>query len=177
MSPRKRTLAAEQEQAAEAQRTPDVFDEQIALRQAEQVAPTQPAEQPTRQPEQNGNGKSFADRVGKRAPDPFGVENIAGEGNRVRLLKSTADRAWVIRFDNNPNEMNGQSKENPHPVLSYLKSEGYRWGFADADGKGGWGKVWQEGHYTYAEHMDARKVLAKAAEMIGAKVEQGVAVG
>jgi hypothetical protein len=84
----------------------------------------------------------------------------------------TSPCAWGIRFESSPNT-GEYSKENPHPVLAYLKSEGFRWGFSDADGNGGWGKLMQEGHYTYGEHMEAQRVLQKAAEMIGAAKDQG----
>jgi len=122
------------------------------------------------------NGKNFADKIQKKkftpAPDPFGVEGIKAGDNHVHLAKSDTDHAWIIRFDQNPNQ--GEfTKENPHPVIAYLKSEGFRWGFSDADGKGGWGKLMREGHYTFAEHMDAQRVFRKAAEMLGAK-EQGI---
>src|ERR1700683_816665 len=102
-------------------------------------------------------------------PDPHGTEGIKAGDNRIHLLKSTKDNAWLIRFDKNPNEGvdaegKAYSKDNPHPVLAYLKSEGYRWAWSEADGGPAWGKHMAEGHYTYAEHMDARRVLAKAAE-------------
>jgi hypothetical protein len=69
----------------------------------------------------------------------------------------------------NPDELEGFSKENPHPVKAFLKAEGYRWGF-DEDGKGGWGNQFQ-GDPAGVDHIEARRVLGKAAEMIGAKVE------
>lgn len=160
---------------------PDVFDEAIANQQTA-AAIVQEVADNTRLPEQ----PSFAEKVGKRQytpePNPHSIEGVTGTGNRVHLLKEQPNRAtgfpgaWVIRFDKSPNEMEGYSKENPHPVLKMLKDEGFRWGFSGADNEGGHGKVWQERHYTYAEHMDARRVLARAAEMIGAKVEQGAGV-
>lgn len=103
--------------------------------------------------------------------DPFGFENITGTANRVRLLKSEGEGAWVIRFDKNPNDTEGHSKENPHPVLGMLKREGYRWGFDGGDGKGGWGKGWQGDPYG-TDHMEARRVLKQAAEMIGAPQQE-----
>jgi hypothetical protein len=111
--------------------------------------------------------------------DPFGVENIKGGENRVQLLKSEGEGAWVIRFAHNPNQGKGlggetYSKETPHPVLKMLKDEGYRWGFDGGDGKGGWGKAFAGDAYM-ADHIEARRVLQKAAEMIGApKQEQGL---
>ncbi len=71
--------------------------------------------------------------------------------------------------------MEGHSKENPHPVIKMLKQSCYRWGF-DKLGKGGWGKGF-EGDAYGQDHIEARKVLLKAAEIIGAKIEQGTQVG
>jgi len=174
---------------------PDVFDEAIAAQNAaegQEVVPqvatggASTAEQPVtghiadpssaaREPA-NGNAEVETPPRKKWTPpaDPFGFENRRGEGNRVRLLKSEDKGAWVIRFDRNPNEMEGYSKENPHPVLKMLKEEGYRWGF-DNDGKGGWGKAFGGDAYGQ-DHIEARRVMQKAAEMIGAKVEQGAQV-
>lgn len=113
-------------------------------------------------------------------PNPHGIEGKYGKANRVHLMKSEPEGrdeqgAWVIRFDTPPNEMEGYSKDNPHPVIAYLKSEGYRWGFDEHDNKGGWGKYWQDDPYG-VEHDQARKVLAKAAEMVGASVSQGMSI-
>ena len=176
--------------------TPDVFDEAIAAQKASKVQEVvqqgamtteMTAEQPvtgdsakpsstSSEPENNEAESGTAPRKKWTPPaDPFGFENIKGEGNRVRLLKSEDKTAWVIRFDKNPNEMEGDSKENPHPVLKMLKEEGYRWGF-DNDGKGGWGKAFSGDPYG-ADHIEARRVLQKAAEMIGAKIEKGTQVG
>jgi hypothetical protein len=82
----------------------------------------------------------------------------------------------VIRFANNPNldkGPNGETygKENPHPVLKTLKEEGYRWGFDDGDGKGGWGKPFIGDAYGQ-DPPDARRVLKLAAEMIGAPKQE-----
>jgi hypothetical protein len=99
--------------------------------------------------------------------DPFGFEKINASENSVSLLKSEGEGAWVIRFAKNPNDTDGHSKEDPHPVLKMLKDEGYRWGFDGGDSKGGWGKAWQGDAYGQ-DHMEARRVLKAAAEMIGA---------
>ncbi len=107
-------------------------------------------------------------------PNPFGFEGRLGKGNRVHLLKSETEQdrrhgtgAWVIRFDENPNQMEGYTKENPHPVIVMLKQSGYRWAFDDGDGKGGWGKPFQ-GDPAGTDYAEARKVFQRAAEMIGA---------
>ena len=171
---------------------PDVFDEAIADRQAEAAAVVQQVAAATEMPpEHNGNGHTaqHAPQQGHTAGvakkkytppvNPFGFEGHKGGGNRVHLLKSESDQdrrngtgAWVIRFDKNPNDTEGHSKESPHPVLAYLKGEGYRWGFDDGDGKGGWGKAFSGDAYGQ-DHMEARRVLAKAAEMIGQPKDHG----
>ncbi len=52
-----------------------------------------------------------------------------------------------------------------------IEEEGYRWGF-DQNGVGGWGKRF-EGDAYGQDHIEARKVLARAAEMVGTQVDQG----
>ena len=64
------------------------------------------------------------------------------------------------------------SKENPHPVLKMLKSEGYRWGFDGGDSKGGWGKRF-EGDAYGQDHIKARRVLQQAAGLIGHTLDHG----
>jgi hypothetical protein len=135
-------------------------------------------------PARNGHAAAIEPRKFTPLPNPFGVESTTAGKNRVQLLKSESEEqrrhgqgAWVIRFAHNPNQdpgPNGEtySKENPHPVLKMLKEEGYRWGFDNADGKGGWGKPFSGDAYG-ADHIDARKVLQNAADMIGHKVDQG----
>lgn len=122
------------------------------------------------------NGRESPKKQWVPPADPFGFENKLGaEGNRVRLLKSEGEGAWVIRFTKPPNEMEGYSKNNPHPVLAYLKGEGFHWGFDGGDGKGGHGKPWQGDPYG-TDHMEARRVLAEAAKMVGARIEEGQGV-
>jgi hypothetical protein len=168
---------------------PDIFDEQIAARQAEGSADIHPLAQATeispaptdhQSRQQTSAGEGYAATLEKKKytppADPFGFENIRAGSNRVRLLKSEGERAWVIRFAHNPNEdkgANGEtySKETPHPVLKMLKDEGYRWGFDGGDGKGGWGKAFTADPYG-AEHIEARRVLQKAADMVGQPKER-----
>ena len=168
---------------------PDIFDEQIAARQAEGSAnihplapateiPPAPTDHHARQQAPTGEGFTAALEKNKYTPpaDPFGFENKQAGSNRVRLLKSEGERAWVIRFAQNPNldkGPNGEtySKETPHPVLKMLKDEGYRWGFDGGDGKGGWGKAFTADPYG-AEHIEARRVLQMAADMIGQQKER-----
>lgn len=108
--------------------------------------------------------------------DPFGFESQRAGENRVQLLKSENRNAWLIRFAHNPNLDKGPdgesySKENPHPVLAMLKAEGYRWGF-DQDDIGGWGKPFSRDAYVQ-DHIDAKRVLQQAADMIGHKMDHG----
>ena len=110
--------------------------------------------------------------------DPFGFENRQAGENRVQLLKSEGEGAWVIRFAHNPNQDKGPegetySKEKPHPVLKMLKESGYKWGFDGSDGKGGWGKGFSGDAYGQ-DHIDARRVLQQAADMIGQKQPQRI---
>jgi hypothetical protein len=160
------------------QSTGDVFDQQIAANQAAQAEPTEQqaaTATPEEQPSTDGRAQESLRKKYTPPADPFGFENRAGKGNRVQLLKSEGEGAWVIRFAKSPNEMDGHRKENPHPVIKMLKEEGYRWGFDGGDGKGGWGKKFQGDPYG-ADHIEARRVLQTAAEMIGAKIEQAAAV-
>jgi hypothetical protein len=165
----------------------DIFDEQAALRQQEEAARqakavVQQVATSTELTPEHGNGHAthHAPHQGHAASveqkkytppkDPFGFENIKAGENRVQLLKCEGEGAWVIRFAHNPNLDKGlqgetYSKEQPHPVLKMLKEEGYRWGF-----DGGDGKAWQNDPYG-TDHMEARRVLQKAAEMIGAPTQ------
>ncbi len=129
----------------------------------------------------NGHAAAVERKQYTRPVDPFGFENIAGGANRVQLLKSEGEGAYVIRFAHNPNDDKGSngetySKQNQHPVLVMLKSEGFRWGFDGGDGKGGWGKRF-EGDAYGADHIEARRVLQQAAEMIGAPAQARGTVG
>lgn len=53
--------------------------------------------------ETNGNTATVAKKTYTRPADPFGFEGHKAGTNRVRLLKSEGEGAWVIRFANNPN--------------------------------------------------------------------------
>jgi hypothetical protein len=84
------------------------------------------AEPPAAEP--NGDGQTFADRVGqtKRVAiaDPFGiaVDYVAG----VRLLESKKDRQVAIIFGE------GRPEDKPsQEVIARLKESGYRWNPAD----------------------------------------------
>jgi len=163
-----------------AQPAEDVFDQQIAANQAAQAQETEqqvaaPTAMPGEQPATIGRAQESLRKKYTPPADPFGFENRAGKGNRVQLLRSEGEGAWVIRFATSPNEMEGHSKDNPHPVIRMLKEEGYRWGFDGGDGKGGWGRKFQGDPYG-ADHIEARRVLHKAAGMIGARIEQSPGV-
>lgn len=148
----------------------EAVDEVLSSLPAEEVANLPQAE-----PVEQGQNGEPEKKKWVKPQNPFGFESIRGGENRVRLFKSEPEvqgdvGAWIIRFEKNPNEMDGYSKENPHPVLKMLKNEGFRWSF-DYDGVGGWGKPFSGDPYG-ADHIEARRVLAKAAEMIGAPKEQ-----
>jgi hypothetical protein len=109
--------------------------------------------------------------------DPFGFENQKAGENRVRLLKSEGEGAWVIRFAHNPNLEKGPDgeryrKENPHPVLKMLRGEGFRWGFDGGDDKGGWDKGFTGDAYVQ-DHIDTKRVLQQAADIIGYVMDHG----
>jgi hypothetical protein len=162
----KRKEAAQEQVSGE----PDVFDEQIAARQTEEAARRQGAE-PASATAEGGHAGKVGKKEWKPDPDPHGTEGIAVGDNRVHLLKGMKDKAWLIRFDKSPND--GRSKENPHPVLAYLKNEaGYRWDRSKADGEMAWGKRWDGDSFTWQEHADARQVLQNAVEILAA--EQGI---
>ncbi|MCI0657283.1 MAG: hypothetical protein L0170_09460 [Acidobacteria bacterium] len=169
MVKRKSAAAAEQ---------PAIEDQPTATEQPAGTSAAPQDRQPGDEPEEPPRKKWTPPK------NPFGFEGIKGRtDNRVHLLKSEirdergrTDIAWVIRFDHNPNldpGPNGEtySKENPHPVLKYIKSEGFSWNFDPNDNEGGWGKL-ATGDAYGQDHIEARKVLAKAAEMIGAEVSQ-----
>lgn len=125
----------------------------------------------------NGHAATIERKTYAKPADPFGFESTKAGENRVQLLKSEGHQAWVIRFAHNPNEDKGPngetySKENPHPVLKMLKEEGFRWGFDSGDGKGGWGKPFSGDAYG-TDHIEARRVLQKSADMIGHTMDQG----
>jgi hypothetical protein len=163
---------------------PSEFDPAM---QPEAVAVIQQVADATTMPPENGHasqhtpsGNGHAAAVERkpyiRAADPYGFENRKAGENRVQLLKSDNRAAWVIRFAHNPNDDKGPNgetygKANPHPVLQMLKDEGYSWNW-DADGKPGWGKAFIGDAYGQ-DHIDARRVLQNAADMIGHTLDQG----
>jgi hypothetical protein len=151
----------------------------VARQEAESPSPSEHSSHAAHHAPHREHGYSAGIEKKKFTPpaDPFGFENVKAGENRVQLLKSEGHGAWVIRFAHNPNHDKGPDgetygKETPHPVLKMLKEEGYRWGFDSADGKGGWGKAFTGDAYG-ADHIEARKVLQKAAEMIGQPKEHG----
>jgi hypothetical protein len=180
---------------------PDVFDEAIAAQNAAKAQESAPqlataaamqAEQSvsghsadsSSVPQEPANGtaetETFPRKKWTPPENPRGWERIRAPENLIRLLnsedKQTGQGLWVIRFEKPPNEMKGYSKENRHPVFQMLKDEGYRFGYDPNDGIPGWGKPYTGDAYG-ADHIEARRVMQKAAEMIGAKIEQGASVG
>src|SRR5689334_8547531 len=99
-------------------RTPD--------QESTETTTTVTAEQPAA--EADGEGQSFADRVGQKkwvaAPDPFGIaiDHVAG----VRLFESKQDRQMAIKFgDGRPEDKPSQA------VIDKMKEAGFRWNPAD----------------------------------------------
>ena len=90
---------------------------------------------------------------------------------RFQLVRSDNDRAWIIRFEQNPNKCIATA--NLRPMIEYLQSQGFQDGYDNADGEYGWGKAWTEGHYTFDEHIAAQHVLRRVAEIIEAGIAQG----
>jgi hypothetical protein len=101
-------------------------------------------------------------------PDPFAIATINTPDNQLHLGKSQRLRAFVIRFNNNPNE--GRDKADPHPVIALLKDAGYKYRSIPGDGMA-WQKPWEDGTYRVREDMDARDIASMAAEAMGAKIE------
>ena len=123
----------------------DVFDEQIAAQQQQEVArqvvqrvadahrmppmsetdqalaAQAKAMQNALESVQNGKHAAGVERKPYTRPaDPFGFENIKAGENRVRLLKSEGEGAWVIRFAHNPNQDKGLEGETYSKERDFL---------------------------------------------------------
>jgi hypothetical protein len=126
------------------------------------------AEQP-----QNGNGKtekkySVLNQF-HTIPTPDNKLHV-GKNDRFRM-RSGAQGAFIIYFDNNPNE--GRAKEDPHPVIAHVKQAGYRYEQAP-DGEMAWLKPYDQSRgWTMRQQMDADDVGRQAANLLGANVEVG----
>lgn len=95
-----------------------------------------------------------------------------GKNDKVRTANGSTG-AFIIYFDKNPNE--GRAPDDPHPVIKHVKDAGYRWDRAP-DGERAWMKPYDQGNgWTMRQEMDASDVTRKAAELLGATVEQGQA--
>lgn len=146
-------------------RKPAVTEQpETTVAEASQVEHREPGDEPAK--------KEYATR-----PNPHSLmSRLLPDGSRIHLLLSQNNDqrykgvgAWIIRMDKKPDEMESYSKENPHPVKAFLKSDGYRWGFDEADNIGGWGKYFNGDQRTAS--MEAERTFNKAAELMGAKVE------
>jgi hypothetical protein len=140
-------------------RTPD--EEQPAEKPAPAIA-----EPPA--PESNGNGQSFAERVGgprKWTPDadPFGIakDNLAG----VRLFESRQDRQMAIKFGE------GRPEDKPsQAVIETMKEAGYRWNPAD--------RIWAHpvrSESAMSTRIEAERLYQEVCKMI--RQEKGIEAG
>ena len=129
--------------------------------------PTAVAEPPaveTPAAEPQGNGQSFADRVGQRkwqaTPDPFGIakDNLAG----VRLFESREDGQMAIKFGS------GRPEDKPsQAVIDKMKEAGYRWNMAD--------RIWTypvRPDSAMSTRIDAEKLYQEVRQMI--RQEKGI---
>jgi len=118
-------------------------------------------------PETNGNGQSFADRVGQKkwvsAPDPFGIatDYVAG----VRLLESKQDRQMAIKFGN------GRPEDKPsQAVIDTMKEAGYRWNPSD--------RIWAHPvrpESAMGTRIDAERLYQDVCKMI--RLDKGIEDG
>jgi hypothetical protein len=117
--------------------------------------------------EVNGDGKSFAERVGQRqrvsVPDPFGIagDYVAG----VRLFESKRDRQMAIQFGD------GRSEDKPsQAVIDKLKEAGYRWNAMD--------KIWAhpvDAESAMGTRIDAEALFQEVRKMV--RQEKGIETG
>ena len=120
------------------------------------------AEPPAAEP--NGDGQTFADRVGQKKwisdPDPFPIatDNIAG----VRLFQSKQDRQMAIMFGD------GSPKDKPRQaVIDRMKDAGFRWNPSD--------RIWALSFtpdFARRTHIEAEKVYQQVCQMI--RQEKGI---
>ena len=119
-------------------------------------------------PEVNGNGQSFAERVGgprkwTAAPDPFGIAGDYTVG--VRLFESKQDRQMAIKFGE------GRPEDKPsQQVIDKLKELGYRWQPQN--------KVWVHpvrSDSAMATRIDAERLFQEIVQMM--KAEKGIESG
>jgi hypothetical protein len=114
--------------------------------------------------ESNGDGQSFADKVGEKkwvaTPDPFGIakDNVAG----VRLFESKQDRQMAIKFGE------GRPEDKPsQPVIDRMKEAGYRWNPSD--------RIWVHPvrpEFAMGTRIDAEKLYQEVRQMI--RQEKGI---
>jgi hypothetical protein len=129
--------------------------------------PTAVADPPAVEPpaaEPKAEGKSFAERVGKRPqapdPDPFPFANDAIAG--VRLFQSKQDRQMAIKF--------GQGRPEDKPsqaVIDRMKEAGFRWNQAD--------RIWAlrfTPETARRAHIEAENLYQEVRQMI--RQEKGI---
>ena len=149
-------------------RTPDE-----PLEQGENNAPaTATQEPPPDTANANGNGRSFAERVGRKkftpAPDPFGIAMDALAG--VRLFESRNPPEMAIKFGE------GKLEDKPsQAVIDKMKEYDYRWNPSD--------RVWKHPvRYDSARttRIDAERLFQEVVKIIreerGIETNQGLSV-
>lgn len=144
----------------EAARTePDVFDQAIAARQAEEARGEEPVP-PTRQAEPSADAKAGEGKW-QVQPDPHPFYSVAlsdsNDGPRVRLYRSRRFNQVAVRFDEKPDE----------GVRQRMHDEGYRWRQAE----GVWTK--QLGEYRASGQLAAERLVDELANSI--RAERGLA--
>jgi len=127
-----------------------------------ETTPTVPSEPPVS--DTNGNGQSFADRVGQKQwpalPDPFGIatDSVAG----VRLFESRQDRQMAIKFGE------GRPEDKPsQAVIDKMKEAGFRWKPAD--------RIWAHPvrfDSAASTRIEAEKLFQEVRQMI--RKEKGI---
>lgn len=140
----------------EAARTePDVFDQAIAARQAEQARGGEP--EPASGPDARAAAAKPGERTGPFQPDPFDFYSVAltdaKDGPRVRLYRSRRFNQVAVKFDEKPEQ----------PVRERMHNEGYRW----REAEGVWTK--QLGEYRVSGQLAAERLVTELANVIRAE--------
>ncbi len=141
---------------------PDVFDQAIAARRAEQARGSEPA--PASGPDARAAGAKGAkpgERAGPFQPDPFDFYSVAltdaKDGPRVRLYRSRRFNQVAVEFDEKPEQ----------PVRERMHNEGYRW----REAEGVWTK--QLGEFRASGQLAAERLVIELANII--RAERGLA--
>ena len=134
---------------------PDVFDQAIAARQAEQVRGGESASASGR--DAGAAGAKPGERAGPFQPDPFDFYSVAltdaKDGPRVRLYRSRRFNQVAVQFDEKPEQ----------PIRERMHNEGYRW----REAEGVWTK--QLGEYRASGQLAAERLVTELANAIRAE--------